>query len=267
MEIGKRIIDAAIENGATLAGIASMKALRVSASRTIYMNMGDYSGVGAVKDEDVIQSSQLFNWPDSIRSVLVVGLSHPEDKLELDWWDERTSPGNRLLIGIIEQTSQQIESNLQLKTHKLHYHVEKGGVFLKDAAVLAGFGCIGKNNLLITPSYGPRIRLRALSLDADICPTGPITFDPCADCKVLCRNVCPENAMADKAPIFETIDFSERLSGRDGFYNREICNIRMEKDVSESRKRSVGEQSQIKYCRRCEFVCPVGKERGAKKSI
>ena len=35
MEIGKRIIDAATENGATLAGIANMKALKVSASHTI----------------------------------------------------------------------------------------------------------------------------------------------------------------------------------------------------------------------------------------
>jgi epoxyqueuosine reductase len=257
MEIGKRIIDVATENGATLAGIASMKALKVSASHTIYMNMGDYSGIGTEKDEDVLQNNQLFNWPDSVRSILVIGLSHPEDKPELDWWDGRGTPGNRILIDIIKRTSDQIESNLKLKTHKLHYYVEKGGVFLKDAAVLAGFGCIGKNNMLLTPSYGPRIRLRALFIDADIYPTGPITFDPCADCKVLCRSVCPENAMADKTPIFSSIDFSERLPGRDGFYNREICNIRMEKDVSQSRKKSVGEQSPIKYCRKCEFICPA----------
>ena len=267
MEIGKRIIDVATENGATLAGIASMKALKVSASHTIYMNMGDYAGIGTVKDEDVLQNNQLFNWPNSVRSVLVVGISHPEDKPELDWWDGRGTPGNRILIDIIKRTSHQIENNLKVKTYKLHYYVEKGGVFLKDAAVLAGFGCIGKNNMLLTPSYGPRIRLRALFIDANINPTGPITFDPCGDCKVFCRRVCPENAMADKAPIFKSIDFSEHLPGRDGVYNREICNIRMEKDVSESRKRGNEEQSPTKYCRKCEFICPVGKERRIKKSI
>jgi epoxyqueuosine reductase len=115
--------------------------------------------------------------------------------------------------------------------------------------------------MLLTPSYGPRIRLRALFIDADIDPTGPITFDPCADCKVLCRRVCPENAMANKAPIFQLTDFSDRLPGRDGFYNREICNIRMEKDVSECRNSSVVEKSPIKYCRKCEFICPVGKKK------
>jgi len=266
MEIGGRIIDAAIENGATLAGIASMKELRVSASHAIYRHMGDYSGIGTVKDSDVEQNKRLFKWPDSVSSVLVIGLSHPKDKPELDWWDGRGTPGNRVLIDIIKKTSLQIENNLKLKTHKLHYYVEKGGVFLKDAAVLAGFGCIGKNNMLLTPSCGPRIRLRALFIDADIRPTGPIAFDPCSDCKVYCRSVCPEYAMDEKAPVFKSLEYSEHLPGKDGFYNREICNIRMEKDVSESKKALVKEQSKIKYCRKCEFVCPVGKKRSAEKT-
>jgi epoxyqueuosine reductase len=266
MVIGKRVIETAIENGATLAGIASMEALKVSASHTIYNKMGDYSGVGTVKD-DALPGNQLFTWPDSARSVLVIGLSHPEDKPELDWWDGRGTLGNRILIDIIKRTSEQIESRLKVKTRKLHYYVEKGGIFLKDAAVLAGFGCIGKNNMLITPSSGPRVRLRALLLDAEIHPTGPISFDPCADCKVYCRRVCPENAMNEKAPIFKSIEFSERLPGRDGTYNRERCNVRMEKNVTESRKKSVREKSPIIYCRRCEFVCPVGKERRPKNSI
>jgi len=261
MEIGKRIIDAAIANGATLAGIASMQALRVSAAHTIYTNMGDYSGIGTVKDKDGEQGKRLFAWPDSVKSVLVIGLAHPKDKPELDWWDGRGTPGNRVLIDIIKRTSLRIESNLKLKTHKLHYYVEKGGVFLKDAAVLAGLGCIGKNNMLVTPAYGPRIRLRALFIEADISPTGPIAFDPCSDCKVYCRKVCPENAMDAKAPIFESLEYSEDLPGRDGFYDREICNIRMEKDVSESKIVHDNEQSVIKYCRKCEFVCPVGKKR------
>ncbi|MCP3951360.1 MAG: epoxyqueuosine reductase [Desulfobacterales bacterium] len=267
MEIGKQIVDAATENGATLAGIASMKALKVSASHMIYNKMDHYAGIGTVKDDDAIAGSHLFNWPDSVRSVLVVDLSHPEDKPELDWWDGKGTPGNRVLLDIIKRTSQQIESNLSLKTHKLHYYVEKGGVFLKDAAVLAGFGCIGKNNMVLTPSHGPRIRLRALFIDADIDPTGPITFAPCSDCKRYCRRACPENALDEKAPIVESIEFPDSLPGGDGFYDREICNIRMEKDVNESRKRSMGIQSPIKYCRKCELICPVGKKSRTQKSI
>lgn len=275
MEIRDWIISTAIENGATLAGIASMEALKVSASHMIYKKMVDYTGINPVKDveglpdnefitDDVAyQDKELFTWPDSVKSVLVIGLSHPEDDPKLDWWDGRGTLGNRILVDIIKRTSQQIEDNLKIKTRKLHYYVEKGGIFLKDAAVLAGFGCIGKNNMLITPSNGPRIRLRSLFLDAEIDstvqPAGPIEFDPCADCKNLCRRVCPEKAMDEKASIFKSIEFSESLPGRDGTYNKELCNIRMEKDVTESSKNNHGKQPIIKFCRKCEFVCPVGK--------
>ncbi|MEJ2158327.1 MAG: 4Fe-4S double cluster binding domain-containing protein [Desulfobacteraceae bacterium] len=259
MAIGKRIIETAMENGASLAGIASIKAVKASASHTINNKMGNYAGVGTVKDGAALSDIQLFNWPDSAKSVLVVGLSHPKDNPELDWWDGRGTLGNRILIDIIKRTSQQIENNLNVKTRKLHYYVEKGGIFLKDAAVLAGFGCIGKNNMLVTPSDGPSIRLRALFVDAEINPTGPIAFDPCTDCKVFCRKVCPENTIDEKAPIFRSIEFSERLPARDGAYSRELCNVRMEKDVAESAKNSDSRQSAIKYCRRCEFICPAGK--------
>lgn len=261
MTIGKRIIETAIGNGATLAGIASMEALKGSASHTIYSKMGDYAGIGAVKDDRFLDK-QLFNWPDSVKSILVIGLSHPKDTPELDWWDGNGTPGNRNLIDIIKRTSQQIENKLNTKTHMLHYYVEKGGVFLKDAAVLAGLGCIGKNNMLITPSNGPRVRLRALFLDEEIPPTGPIAFDPCTDCKSICRSVCPENAMDGKAPIFILNKFAEHLPGRDGNYDRTLCNLRMEKDVSEKFKHHFEEQATVKYCRRCEFACPVGKKSG-----
>lgn len=259
LEIGKQIIATAIANGATVAGIASVEALRSSSSHLIYGQMGDYAGIGTVRDADVLSREQWFNWPDTARSALVIGLAHPKDQPELDWWDGRGTPGNRMLMAIIEKTRRQIESELKVGTRKLHYYVEKGGVFLKDAAVLAGLGCIGRNNLLVTPDYGPRIRLRALFIDVEMVPTGPVAFDPCADCKVDCRKVCPERAMAQKAPVFATLDPAMGLPARDGTYDRQICNVRMEKDLFESGPTRSGAKSPIKYCRKCEFVCPVGR--------
>ncbi|MFW6284715.1 MAG: epoxyqueuosine reductase [Desulfosalsimonas sp.] len=262
MDMGKRIIDMARENGATLAGIAEMEAVRASASHAIYRKMGDYAGVGTDKDAEALADDQLFTWPESVKSVLVVGLAHPEDEPELDWWDGRGTPGNRRLMEIIKQTSRQIEETLQIKTQKLHYYVEKGGIFLKDAAVLAGLGCLGKNNMLVTPSHGPRVRLRALFLEAGIEPTGPIAFDPCADCKEYCRKVCPENAMDEPASVLQSISFSGHLPGRDGRYDRALCNQRMEKDAAARAPDKEGQQPVIKYCRQCERVCPAGKKAG-----
>jgi epoxyqueuosine reductase len=273
MSIGKRIVEIALENGATLAGIANMDALRVSASHMIYSKMAACSGMNPVKDVEGLpdnefiadnqglQDNVLFTWPDSVKSILVIGLSHPEDNPELDWWDGRGTLGNRILIDIIKRTSQQIDNQMKVRTRKLHYYVEKGGIFLKDAAVLAGLGCIGRNNMLITPSNGARIRLRALFLDAKIHPTGPIEFDPCATCKVYCRRVCPENAMFENASIFKSIEFSEPLPGRDGEYNRELCNKRMKKDITKSAENISDHIPTIKFCRKCEFVCPVGKKQ------
>jgi len=94
MTIGKHIIAAAIENGASLAGIANMEALKASASHTMYHKMKDYAGIVTAKDDEALPDNQvftdgeappddqLFTWPDSVGSVLVIGLLHPEDKPE-----------------------------------------------------------------------------------------------------------------------------------------------------------------------------------------
>lgn len=258
METEKQIQQIALENGATLAGIASTPALHQTGSHRIYPRMDDYHGVGTVRDESQSDPAQWFNWPDAARSALVVALSHPADQPGLDWWDGRGTPGNRQLMQIIEKSRQAIQDRLGMETSKLHYYVEKGGVFLKDAAVLAGLGVIGRNNLLVTPSHGPRVRLRALFLHAELTPTGPLDFDPCADCTVDCRRVCPEKAM-EKPFVREFMELSGQLPARDGAYSRERCNGRMEADEARSKKGGTDKPAPVKYCRNCEFVCPVGK--------
>lgn len=126
---------------------------------------------------------------------------------------------------------------------------------------MAGLGCIGKNNILVTPEYGPRVRLRAILLDLQIAATGPIDFDPCGACDEPCRKACPEKA-------FENIVFSaaelglEHLPARTGCYVRSTCNLQMLKNnedaVEDIDPESGGLEKIIKYCRRCELACPVG---------
>ena len=52
---------------------------------------------------------------------------------------------------------------------------------------MAGLGCIGNNNLVVTPEYGPRIRWRALLLDRSANATGPVDYHPCDGCPQPCR--------------------------------------------------------------------------------
>ena len=261
MEMGKQIVDMALDRGATLAGIASRRALQMSASHLIYPIIGEYAGAGTIHGGDVRSRHPLFSWSKSIKSALVIGLAHPEKNPELDWWDGKGTPGNRRLIEMLNATQLEIERILRVKTHRLPYFIEKGGIFLKDAAVLAGLGTIGMNNMVVTPTYGPRIRFRALFLDADIEPAEPQVFSPCSNCSRPCRSVCPEKAMDQLVPVYESIPSSVSKPAGDGAYNRELCNVRMEKDVAAGKHNSAGHPTLIKFCRLCEFACPVGKTR------
>jgi epoxyqueuosine reductase len=168
-----------------------------------------------------------------------------------------------MLITINDQLSEWLEEAKGIQTRKLPYYIERGGVFLKDAAVMAGLGCIGKNNLLVTPEFGPRIRLRAILTYETLPNTGPLEFDPCQDCSMPCREVCPQEAFASN--IYSREEFGlDRLPGRSGLYSRNLCNIQMEKDVAQCERvkdKGGNEPNRlIKYCRNCELACPVGKE-------
>jgi len=258
---GAQIIDKAREMGATMAGIASVELLKNSPSHQILnmktgLEIKDFSGI---------------KWPRDARSALVIIVSHPEGKPELDWWDANSSPGNSTLIRICRELSAWIQEVFGVKTYKMPYSVEGGGIYLKDAAVLAGLGCIGRNNILITPEMGPRVRLRAMLLAEELVPTGPVSFDPCDGCEQFCRKACPRNAFAESILSSDETGMVE-LPGRDGFFSRARCMIQMQKDVENSEidfdeavqftsdsEYMTDAKERVKYCRQCEFACPIGK--------
>lgn len=211
-DIASQVIEKAIAFGASLAGIANVVSLRDSPSYKIF---------GPVE------------WPAEAKSTLVLALTHEASEPELDWWDDKKggTPGNRQLMNMAKSMSKCLREEFSIRVWPLPYHVEKGGIFLKDAAALAGLGIIGKNNLLITPEFGPRVRLRALFLDVIIEPTGPIDFNPCEACNNMpCRHTCPQKAF------------------KDGSYSRILCNEQMKRD--EANKGIF-----VKYCRACELAC------------
>lgn len=63
----------------------------------------------------------------------------------------------------------------------------------KLAANLAGLGWIGKNCLLITPKYGPRLRLATVLTNAPLTAGEPIA-NGCGIC-TKCADVCPSKAI------------------------------------------------------------------------
>ena len=185
-------------------------------------------------------------WPSDAKSVLVLGLHHPENNPRLDWLDAGNTMGNRWLMEISDSLKQWLKEEHGLTALPLPYHVERGGLFLKDAAVLAGLGIVGRSNLLLNPEWGPRIRFRSILIEEDLEPTRPIEgFSPCESCGEICHSACPQN-------VFSTsVYYSPNCIAQ---LNADIANKLPDGEVGEDEiPRLV-----IKYCRACEFACPVG---------
>ncbi len=267
-EIADRIIQKAESLGASSAGLASVVKLKKAPAFDFAPRMPYWEGVGSRESELGLKPGEVL-WPEVAKSVLVIAVEHPVAKPEMDWWFGKANPpGNRVLIAIIKQMCDWIENTLGIETFHFPYHVEKGGIYLKDAAVLAGLGCIGKNNLLVTPEYGPLVRLRALALNAVMPSTGPIEFDPCSDCKAPCRKVCPQGAFNEQ--LYKPEDYQlEHLPGLTGVYARPTCNIQMEHDIDVAQEKKIDGFDKpvklVKYCRRCEWACPVGRKKKSAK--
>ncbi|SMC63285.1 epoxyqueuosine reductase [Desulfocicer vacuolatum DSM 3385] len=249
--------------GAHLSGFAAVDDLRTAGAFTFAPKMpGAGQGVGT-RESDMELNPGEVNWPDHARSILVIAVEHPREKPEMDWWFGRISPpGNKILVNIVNELCEWIPNTFEIKPFHFPYHVEKGGIYLKDAAAMAGLGCIGRNNMLVTPEFGPRVRLRAMALDIAVPSTGPTGFNPCSQCGDICRNACPQNAFGKT--MYTARKYGQTvLPARDGTYARPTCNQQMEKNIALAKEESGQGFDKpvkiIKYCRVCEQSCPVGK--------
>ncbi len=218
MYLSARIIEEALVQEADVAGIVSLDLLADSPSH---------------------RNFNTALWPPNAKSVLVYGLSHPPSNPGLDWGGfPGGTPGNQRLKKIGLHLGKSLSNKFELGSEPASYHPEKGGVYLKDAASLAGIGTIGENNLLIHPVYGPRLRFRALFLFAPFPQSSnelsSTAFNPCRGCRKHCQAVCPHHAFATRT------------------YQVEPCS----KQVGLENQTFTG--SWIQYCRACELSCPVG---------
>ncbi len=69
-----------------------------------------------------------------------------------------------------------------------------GDISLRHVAEAAGIGRIGRNRLLLTPKYGPRVRLGAVVTNAPLIEDSSLAENPCDDCG-LCVQACPAKAL------------------------------------------------------------------------
>ena len=109
----------------------------------------------------------------------------------------------------------------------------------KTVARLAGLGWIGKSCLLVTPQYGPAVRISTLLTDAPLPCTEPIVESRCGAC-TQCTNACPGHAI--KGVLWQ------EGSSRSDRLDLEAC-------VAHMRQASPGLEEDL-ICGACIAACP-----------
>jgi reductive dehalogenase len=82
-------------------------------------------------------------------------------------------------------------------------------------AIQAGLGQYGRHGLLITPEFGPRVRIAKIFTNLPLIPDDPIDFGVTETCN-LCRRCsvgCPVKAIPFDEPNFDTHDGISHLKG------------------------------------------------------
>lgn len=109
----------------------------------------------------------------------------------------------------------------------------------KTVARLAGLGWIGKSCLLVTPQYGPAVRISTLLTDAPLPCAAPIAASRCGAC-AQCANACPGHAI--KGVLWQ------EGSSRSNRLDLEAC-------VAHMKQVSLGLEEDL-ICGACIAACP-----------
>jgi epoxyqueuosine reductase QueG len=102
---------------------------------------------------------------------------------------------------------------------------QRGHVSHKKIGALAGLGWIGRNNLLVNPEAGARLRLATVLTDLPLEP-GNRLENGCGLCR-RCALVCPAGAVKDDAAGFDHRACYEQLKEfrRRGLVGQLICGV------------------------------------------
>ena len=114
----------------------------------------------------------------------------------------------------------------------------------KYAAVNAGLGWIGKNDVLITEEYGPRVRLSAVLIDYPFEYGNKITKSQCGSC-TKCVDICPYKALTGAKWDIHTL--------RSDLIDYHLCN--------QKRSAYIESHGRKNACGLCMIVCPYGMKK------
>ena len=189
------------------------------------------------------------SFSEEYRSALVFAVPY-EEQLNLDSYTEERFENSILNArNKLEIILKDIE--IVLKEECIKYYIppvaqqneeDLLAVFsFKYAAVNAGLGWIGKNDVLITEKYGPRVRLSAVLVDYPFETGRKITESRCASCN-RCVDICPHKALKGLNWDINAL--------RNNLIDYHLCN--------QKRSAYIEKHGRKNACGLCMVVCPFG---------
>jgi len=203
-------------------------------------------------DKVGITAPETFHLPDWTRAVIVLGqaaldeaydyqlhIAYGSVRLWSKWAYERlVALAGRLALALVEAG---------FRSAPLTYEDSLALMDLKEAAVRAGLGVIGRNTLVLTREYGPRIRFGAVYTSAPLEPDAPLSDYYCASCTI-CWGACPDRALGPNG-----LDRSRCRAEFAPTPEMACLQVREEKHPSPAARLQ---------CIRCITSCPIGKKVG-----
>jgi len=224
--------DLALDSGASVVGIVSAGAIDALPPVWIGWKIQEYTK----------KACELM--PDA-RSIVVMGYHIWDDMLEL-----AIRKGDRWVypeyfpLGILERT---IIECLEKKSYKA---LAAYSLSCKRLAQLAGLGNYGKNALIVSPVFGPWIRLTPILTNAEMIPDKPFEKDLCGDCEN-CVKACPAGALnpykVDDKKCLVGIHLIDESTSK---HNKVLAKY----------EPSLSRNSHL-MCMECQKACEYGKEK------
>lgn len=235
--------------GASLVGICELDRRWIYSHSYHATVRNPFSGEGVTEEDIASGVSKKIRIPEEFRNAIVFGI-------EMDYELVKYSPTytSGAGAGLCYSKMPFIAAMIAQFIRGLGYEAIPMGndtACSIPLAIDAGLGELGRNGLLITPEFGPRIRLGKVFTNMELTADSPIEFGVWDFCEICgkCAKKCPSQAISHDEP---TVDI-HNISNREGVLrwpvNGEKCIGFWARNSSCS-------------CLNCILVCPFNKPSG-----
>lgn len=207
-------------------------------------------GITSTEKISFSKTTNTTDYSSYYKSAIVLAVPHKEIMLLNSYSEEKL---DNLILDARDVINNVLNSLLQLfRERDVDYFIPPvaqdnendliAPISFKYAAVNAGIGWIGKNGVLITKEYGPRVRLSCILVNSNL-PAGiPITKSLCDESCFLCVDVCPHSALKGATWSIGTT--------RDELIDYKLCNYKRSLFLKNHNRKNA--------CGLCIVVCPFG---------